>query len=958
MSHFGFTSRSLYEEEGVSTIQSRQKKSSIFVRFCTVLAEFGGRCVRFLFIPRTKKKWLLLLIKCIGLGGLLGIVILTILWFTLPNIDDPETMFPAQSTVVVDRNGIELYRLFSEQDRTYIRGEDISIFAKNATIAIEDERFLTRSACFDVIGYARAGLSQIFPTFFVRSGGSTLTQQFAGNALVGRERSLLRKVRELLLACELERKYDKNELIELYLNWIPYGQNAYGIEQAAKKYFSKSAKDLSIAEAAVLASLPQRPSYFNPYGNHIRTSVTEEVETRVTNRVIRSIHDIPDEAIKIGLLGQFVGSGSQKIYIGGRTDQVIENMLKQKMISIEEKELALKELLEMKFAADRTNIRAPHFVLRIEEKAKEILGVDETLLEQGGFKITTTLNWEIQQVAEKMMTQHKDDTNKRFGAENGALVALSPQTREVLAYVGNFDFNDDEHQGKIDMTQSPRQPGSSFKAFTYLAAFENSLTPGSILYDVPTKFGSDEPENFDGTFWGPIPVRKALAGSRNIPAIKAFFLGGGEENLLSLVKRMGVQTPSENRDKYREQNSEFSYGWPLSIGAAETPLIEMVQGYATIADGGMFTPLQDILSITDKEGNILYQTKPTPPIQVVDSRYTAEVSSILSDVSARPDNEYWKTILSVPGYDAAAKTGTSNKCLERNKKGGCTLRRPESTWTIGFTPNLIAGVWVGNATSQSLYEKADGLTTAAPIWHDFMVTAQTKIKNPVIAFTYPEGLSRPLLSRLSGKLASSCTPPHLRSADVMPTELVPTEEDPACKLLQIDKVTKLLASDSCPKEATEESSFFIPQSELPERWPLWEKGVQEWALKQMEKWNASENHSGSILPLPVAPTESCDITKTPGRLIKPTLKILTPTEAEIVPYPAFIPSIKLESASDIREVRVKIDGKPIRTFTEQPYIGSVRIPKTFKKDGMHKLEISVTDTYYNTASGSVSIYFE
>jgi membrane peptidoglycan carboxypeptidase len=178
-------------------------------------------------------------------------------------------MFPAQSTVILDRNGVELYRLFSEQDRTYVHGDNISPFAKSATIAIEDERFLSRSACFDIIGYARAGLSQIAPSIFVKSGGSTLTQQFAGNALVGRERSVIRKVRELMLACELERKYNKDELLELYLNWIPYGHNAYGIEQASKNYFGISAKDLTLAQASVLASLPQRPSYFNPYGSHL-----------------------------------------------------------------------------------------------------------------------------------------------------------------------------------------------------------------------------------------------------------------------------------------------------------------------------------------------------------------------------------------------------------------------------------------------------------------------------------------------------------------------------------------------------------------------------------------------------------------------------------------------------------------------------------------------------------------
>ncbi len=955
MNDNGFQSRSIEQTQGSSRVRPAALKRVSVRGGSAMLAKTYGWIMK----PRTRgQRWQLLFRTVLGLI-IAGIVFLGILWITLPNINDPATMFTSQSTVILDRNGIELYRLFSEQDRTYVHGDEISQRVKDATIAIEDERFLSRSTCFDVVGILRAGMSHIVPGFLVRSGGSTLTQQFAKNALVGRDRTLIRKIRELMLACELERRYDKTELLELYLNWIPFGHNAYGIEQASKNYFNTSAKDLTLAQSAVLAAMLQRPSYFNPYGSHLKTKVAEEATIAIMTGKIQKAADIPDDAIRIGLIGAKAGSGSSFVYVGGRADQVLKNMLDQKSVTLDDYNAAIGDLQKLTFKPDRENIRAPHFVLGIQKEVEETLSIDETVMQQGGFRITTTLDWNLQQIAEKIVTAHKEDAMKRFGAHNTALVALAPKTREVLAYVGNSDFSDNEHEGKIDMAVSPRQPGSSFKAFTYLAAFEAGYGPGSAIYDVPTKFGTDEPANFDGTFWGLTSMRQALGGSRNIPAIKAFFLAGGEEKVLGVAERLGVVTPTALRAEYRKTNPDFDYGWPLSIGAAETPLIEMVQGYAGIADGGVYRPIKKILKITDKDGNIRYLPKDTPPVQVIDERLTAEVTSVLSDITARPDNQYWKDILTVPGFAAAAKTGTSNKCLERTPKGECKLRRPESTWTMGFTPNLIAGVWVGNATSQSLFEKADGLTTAAPIWHDFMTEANRKIPGAVTSFTMPGRLSHPLISRLSGKLASPCTPEHLQSTDIFLDENVPSEEDPACALLKVDKVTHLLSSPACPSEAVGEETFFLPESELPDRWPLWEQGVQDWVTKQIALWDASEDHSGSLLPLPIAPTKTCDPLLTPGRDIKPELKIISPASGETVAYPVLRPKLRIKSGSAVKKITFDIDGQTIAEFTsptsdERP----VRVPRSVEATGTHELRVTITDTYYNTATDSVRFSFD
>ena len=958
----GFQSRSLYDEfEEPIHVRRSAKVRGFLGRTISTLKE-RARQLLFWMSPRLRKRFererrrktILMIIA--GLFGA-GVLLLIILWLTLPNIDDPETMFPAQSTVIVDRNGVELYRLFSGQDRTYVSGDAISDSVKKATIAIEDQRFFDRSICFDVVGFTRAALSQVLPGIFVRSGGSTLTQQFAGNALVGRNRSLIRKIREYMLACALEQKYNKDQLLELYLNWIPYGQNAYGIEQASRNYFAKPAKDLTLAESAVLASLPQRPSYLSPYGYHVHTEVSEKAVEDIASGKIKTASSIADKEVTLGLLGNMVGTGSTKIYIGGRTDQVLENMVQQKMITEEERAAAVQDLAKVKFAPERQNIRAAHFVLEVQRKVQELLGIDESVLERGGFRITTTLDWNIQQAAEKSVTKHKDDFAKRFGAHNIALVSLDPRTRETLAYVGNADFNDDENQGKIDMAKVPRQPGSSFKAFVYLAAFDAGAGPGSAVYDVPTKFGEDEPQNFDGAFWGLMSMRSALAASRNIPAIKAFFLAGGEDTVLSLASRVGVTAPLEQKQKQKSERSDFAYGWPLAIGAAEVPLTQMVDGYSTIAAGGVRKESSTILKITDKDGNIRYESKPQPATQVVDERVAAQVTSVLSDVSARP-NEYWQQILSVPGTQAAAKTGTSNKCLERDQKNGCTLRRPESVWTIGYTPSLVTGVWVGNATSQSLFEKADGLTTAAPIWHDMMASAQKYVANAQTTFPVPSRMVTPQISKLSGKLASQCTPIEMRTSDIFLEERVPTEEDTSCEQLEVDRVTGLLSSPACPPDAVEQGSFFKPVSESPTRWPLWESAVQEWAKKQDEAWKATETHSGSQLPLPLAPTETCDPSLTPGRNQKPSLTILSPGSGGGVPYPAFAPKLQIQSSSAVREVKYEIDGKVVATVSEAPFTSAIRVPRTISEEGTHTLTVTITDQYFNTAEDSVQFRFE
>ena len=919
-------------------------------------------------LPRGRREWRAWCIKATAVGGVLGCAYLGFLWLTLPDISDPRALIADQSTLITDRNGTELYRLFDEEDRTFIPGEQIPESLKKAIVAIEDARFYTRG-CIDMRAMARVVLR------FGRAGGaSTLTRQLARNALdLQRENIVSRKLKELFLGCALESQYSKEELLVLYLNWIPFGRNAYGAEQASRAYFSKSASGLTLAESAILAALPQRPSYFSPYGKNVRTRVTDDALARILSGDIRAADDLDDDDVIIGLMGNAIGTGATTIYVGGRTDQVLHNMKEMEFITEEERVKALDELRTITFKAAREDIRAPHFVLWVRSLVQEVLqGAGEEVLDRGGLTIETTLDWDLQQAADAAVQQQKDDILKRFEAHNIALLSLDPQTREILAYVGNSDYNDEEHGGKVDMTRAPRQPGSTFKPLVYAAAFQQGYGPATVLYDVPTKFGEDQPQNFDGQFWGLIDARHALASSRNIPAIKAFYLSGDddrEDRILALAAGLGAPSPLQQREALRAAerargvttDNLYSYGYPLAIGAAETPLLEMVQMYAAFADGGRSSPPIAIRRITDRHGNVLFTAPAPQQTPVLDPRIAYAITSILSDASARP-NEYWRSVLSIPGWEAAAKTGTSNKCLERfeegKDKGRCKDLRPSDLWTVGYSPALVTGVWVGNANGAALSNKAESLITAAPIWKSYMVNAHArKMQGKATAFTMPDDIVYPQISALSGELPSECTPVELRRPDLFLAENAPSLQDPACAQLEIDKVTRLLASESCPAEAREKGSFLIATSVAAERWPNWQTGVDEWAKRQMELWLARPDHSGSLLPLPLAPSGVCDIALTPGRLQKPVISLSFPKDGGIAPYPAFQPQFDAESASRIREIRYALDDRIVATGSGAERL-SISAPRSMKADGLHTLTITVVDEYYNEASASASFRFQ
>lgn len=623
-----------------------------------------------------------------------------------------------QNIQILDRRDQPLYQFSSGENRIFLHGDDVPDIVKYALIAIEDERFLERSTCIDIRAVMRALRANALDDDNVQ-GASTLTQQLTRTLYLTNEKTFTRKIHEILLSCRLETKLTKDQILTLYINGVGFGNGLNGIEAAAQTYFGVPASELTIAQAAVLVSIPQRPSYFSPYGPHVHSTVSTETLRAIRRGEITNT-SLDLNMVTTGLLPKNQQGKSGIVRLPGKSDAVLRAMRRLNFISGGEFRNASAELLTLKFTPFAHPITAPHFSLWIRHEIESLLGTFATpsAWEAAGITVHTTLSPYIQNLAENVIRSAQSELMKA-GAKNVALVAVDRRSRQVVAYIGNNDFFATEQEGQIDMAQVPRQPGSSFKPLVYAASFERGFTPDTIVLDEPLQIGTDIPKNYEGGFRGPITVREALARSRNIPAIRTFLDIGGEETILEIASRLGMMTPVTYKERQLLTNPNFTYGWPMAIGSIEVPLLEMINMYATIADHGVYRPLRVLCSVTDRQGKRILPITPRKPVQALLRDAADAVDSILRDSGSRPEG-FWRDMLTIPGIDTGAKTGTSNVCFQRDEFGRCTEYGVNNVWTLGYTPELVVGVWVGNADNTVLDPLADGLTVAAPIWRAFV----------------------------------------------------------------------------------------------------------------------------------------------------------------------------------------------------------------------------------------------
>ncbi|MBI4138166.1 MAG: transglycosylase domain-containing protein [Candidatus Wildermuthbacteria bacterium] len=590
----------------------------------------------------------------------------------------------ANPTKIYDNTGtVLLYEIHGEEKRQFTPLSEISPFLSQAVLAVEDQRFYNHMGV-DAKGVARAVLNNIVAPFNNNPaiGGSTISQQLVRSILLTREKTVGRKVRELILTLELERRYAKDEILEFYLNQIPWGQNAYGIGAASELYFQKTPRELSLAESAALAAMIQAPTFYSPYGAHL------------------------DALLK-------------------RRNIVLGLMASLEFISQEQFQEALRTSFD--FQESALPIKAPHFVFDVLETLTEKYGED--FLRERGLTVITSLDWNIQQKAEEAVAAFAE-RNSLFNANNEALVALDPHTGKVLALVGSKDwfgepFPERCAPGKTCLfdpkvnvaTFSPgRQPGSSFKPFVYAVALGKGYPDSFVVEDALTNFGvwggkEYIPQNYDGLFRGPVSLRSALAQSLNIPAIKVLLSLSGIEPAVQMAKELGITT----------LNDASYYGPSLVLGGGEVKLLDMVSAYGVFAAGGKKASPLSIVRVIDKKGRVLEENKNTP-IQVLAPEVASAITDILSDNDARAPMFGLHSSLVVPGFNVAVKTGTTQEYKD--------------AWTIGYSENLSAGVWVGNNDNTPMAQA--GVMVAAPIWNRFMTEALPLLFKKQTSLAAPE----------------------------------------------------------------------------------------------------------------------------------------------------------------------------------------------------------------------------
>ncbi|MSU56116.1 MAG: PBP1A family penicillin-binding protein [Candidatus Taylorbacteria bacterium] len=652
-------------------------------------------------------------------GGLFALGLLT-LWVSswkLPDLSDFSDRKVSESTKIYDRTGTTvLYDLHKGAQRTVVPYSEISRNVKNATVAIEDNEFWQHNGI---------RIKAIFRAIFANlsegnllggQGGSTITQQVVKNSLLTNEKKLSRKLKEWVLALRLEKAFDKETILSLYLNEIPYGGTLYGIEEASQAFLGKSSRDLSIAEAAYMAALPNAPTYYSPYGNH-------------------------------------------KDKLAERKNLVLRRMQEVGFITEAEYAHAKKEVVAFKPNSE-TGILAPHFVIYIRQYLEEKYGREA--LEEQGFKVITTLDYDLQAIAESVVKKYAFLNKEKFDAENAALSAVDPKTGQILAMVGSRDYFDKEIDGNFNATIAYRQPGSAFKPFVYAAALEKGYTPETVVFDLPTEFSTEcnpdgtpivpenvkkcyKPENYDGKYRGPISLRDALAQSVNVPAIKVLYLAGLKESL-RLAKDMGLTTLADTN----------RYGLTLVLGGGEVKLLELTSAYSVFAMEGIRREPKGILRIETKDGSVIEEWKDIPE-QVLSAETSRKISDMLSDNKARTPAFSATSPLYFPGRDVAAKTGTTNDFRD--------------AWIVGYAPNLAVGAWAGNNDNRQMHKVAAYIV--APMWNEFMNEALKRI--PQESFQKPaetdtsslppvlrgiwQGNRTYFVDKLSGKRATEFTPP-------------------------------------------------------------------------------------------------------------------------------------------------------------------------------------------------------
>lgn len=723
------------------------------------------------------------LVRLVVILGLAGLVLAIIVFFGMFAWFSRDLPKPGQvvrregfSTKLLDRNGTVLYDLFDSEQRNPITINQVPDALKQATIAVEDKDFYKHKG-FDVLTIVRIPYNMIFRQRVV--GGSTLTQQLVKNVLLTNERTVTRKFKEFVLALQIERTFTKDQILEMYLNEAPYGGTAWGVGAAAEVYFNKSVADLTLAESAILAGLPQRPSAYSPLAGK-----TDED-------------------------GEFLW----KI----RAKGVLRRMLEDGFVSELAHQEALSQLDTIVFSSGSVSVKAPHFVFYVRDQLEELFGED--IVERGGLKVTTTLDLPLHDEAQKIVAEEVEAVED-FNITNGAAMVMDPKTGEILSMVGSRDYFSEKIDGQFNVAvDGLRQPGSSIKPVTYLAMFERGFHPGSMLADVATTFTPNdqadkpyEPKNYDGKFRGPVTLRDSLGSSLNITAVKSLAIVG-VKSFLEQAYAMGFDTLEPTDENMKR------FGLAVTLGGAEVHLIDTVSAYSSFANGGTKVEPVAILKVEDIDGSILYENRPVEGARVMSAEGAFLVNNVLSDNNARLMAFGPNSLLNT-GKAIAVKTGTTND--------------QRDNWTIGWSQEIMVGTWVGNNDNSPMTRVASGITGASPIWRKIINAAMAKgYKAP--EWVIPEGIEKVKVDAISGYPEHDGYPSR---EEYVVKGTLPALPDPIHSKLKLCRGENKLANEARVATGDYDEKEFVV---LREDDPVSQDGRNRW-MEGITTWiNAQEN---------------------------------------------------------------------------------------------------------------------
>ena len=821
----------------------------------------------------------------------LGFICLSIgiIWFAtlkIPDLSVFEERKVAESTKIFDRTGeILLYDVHTDAKRTLIAFEDISRNIKNATIAIEDLEFYEHKG-IKPTAILRAVLSNLTPGSGLTQGGSTITQQVIKNSVLTKDKTITRKLKEWILALKLEKVLAKDEILNTYLNENPYGGSIYGVEEASKTFFGKSAHDVTLAEAAYIAAIPQAPTFYSPYGPN-------------------------------------------KERLNARKNLVLQQMKSNGFVTEEEYDAAIKE--EVVFLEkSTTGIRAPHFALYVKDYLVKKYG--ENAVEEGGLKVTTTLDYKMQEKAEKVVKNFAPTLSSQFNASNTAMIAIDPKTGDILTMIGSRDYFDKEIEGNFNITTAFRQPGSTFKPFVYATAFMKGYTPETVLFDVKTEFSSSctpegkpknpsddvkkvcySPVNYDDIFEGPETMRKALAHSRNIPAVKTLYLAGVADSI-ETAEAMGI---TSLKDPNR-------YGLTLVLGGGEVSLLELTSAYGVFANDGVRNPYRSILKVEDKQGNILEEAgfNQTQAITVQAAR---QIADILSDPTVRLES--MTNSISGLNRQIATKTGTTNDFRD--------------VWIEGFTPNVVVGAWAGKNDNTPMDKKVAGLIIT-PLWAAFM--AEINDDFPKESFKKPEQDPGDLKPVMRGIWKGGISYKKDSISGKLATEFTPAETQQEVIFNGIHTILHWVDKKD-------------PRGEFPEdpaadsQYANWEYGVRNW-FNGWQKENPSFKEAKDFY----IPSEKDDV-HTENSIPKVNLT-LPKKDGAYDDSSRIVITVSISSKNSLKKSELYINGKYIVSNERDPKFLSF-IPQDI--DGIQRqnvIKVVVYDSDYNKGEASVDIEIE